>query len=97
MVLYLKENRRIALQVACGNVLDTKIIDGNLVVNTNEQYLFDTIMEKDNLLIIKKALEWQNFSGQLIINKIKTKKDLQKEDLEKLEKLGLNVKIIEGD
>ena len=83
--------------MACGNVLDTKIVDGNLVVNTNEQYLLDTIMEKDNFLIIKKALEWQNFSGQLIINKIKTKKDLQKEDLEKLEKLGLNVKIIEGD
>lgn len=74
-----------------------KLDNNNLILNIYEQYLFSVLTNKENQTMIQNALDWQNFKGKLIINRIKNIKELQEEDIEKLKSYCSDIKIIEGD
>ncbi|MDD4815581.1 MAG: hypothetical protein PHQ62_00370 [Clostridia bacterium] len=96
VVLYLKEKKYIALQIACGDILDVSIIGNNFVINTQEQLIFELLMQNENQKIIKKALEWQGFLGNLEINRLLKAEDIIKSDLERLRQIGIEFLIKKG-
>lgn len=66
VVLYLKENRHVALHVACGDITDVVITDGRLIINVVEQMLSNLLIEGRG--IIERALRWQGLDLEVEIN-----------------------------
>ena len=97
VVLYLKEKKYISLQIACGDILDVSVLGNNFVINTKEQLIYELLMQNKNQEIIKKALEWQGFCGNIIVNRLLKNEDLVKADLEKLKLLGIEIKLEKGE
>ncbi len=89
MVLYLRENKNVALHVICGDITDVSLIDGRLIIKTNEQYLFDIVSSKENEQEIKKAISWQGLDLELEFVKTKKEEELIQEDFNKLKNLGI--------
>ena len=85
IVLYLRENRQVALHVACGDITDVYLDGNNLVVN-----IYDKMLE--NLLVegrreIERAISWQGVNVNLVLRCQTEKKSPQDEDVEKLKSL----------
>ena len=56
------------------------------------------ILEKpDNQVLLKQALNWQGLNLDIIIKHKRKLNEIQDEDILKLKKLGLEVKIEKGD
>lgn len=51
--------------------------------------MFDILTTNQNMKILKDALKWQGFTGDIVINKMQSREDKVKADLEKLEKLKI--------
>ncbi len=66
VVLYLKENRQVALHVACGDITDVVIENGKLSINVVEQMLANLLLEGKG--IIERALRWQGLELEVEIN-----------------------------
>ncbi len=62
----MKDNRHVALHVACGDITDVVIKDGTLVINVVEQMLANLLLEGRG--IIERALRWQGLDFEVEIN-----------------------------
>lgn len=93
----MKEKKYIALQIACGEILDVKLVGDKFFINTNEQYMFDLLTEEKNKGIIQNALIWQGINCEIVVNRILKKEEIQEKDFEKLKKLGIEFTIQKGD
>ena len=51
-MLYLKENKHIALQIACGDILNVAVKDSNFIIKTEEQLMFDILTTNQNMKIL---------------------------------------------
>lgn len=86
------------MHVVCGNVYDVSIDENNLVVNVQEDYSYNFIVEGNNINIIERALKWQDLNLNLKILKQEKTIDKKYQDIEKLNKLVDNeYLIIKGD
>lgn len=63
------------------------------VINTSEKLVYDIITQEKNIKILKDALAWQNLVLEIKVNKLATKEEIQKNDFQKLKKLGIDFKI----
>lgn len=97
VVLFLKEQRHIALQIACGDIADVKVEDGVLCAVTTEKYLENILNNTQNKQIIQDALRWQGQSLQFEVQRKIKKSELQEQDIMRLKGLGLDVRIEKGE
>lgn len=58
IITYLREHHLSALHIACGDIKDVKIEGDNLVVSTDQEYLFQIISKQENVFEIKNALSF---------------------------------------
>lgn len=92
IVLYLRENKQVALHVACGDITDVQLEGDNLVVNIYDQMLENLL--KDGRRELERALSWQGVNVNLVLNFKTIQKSEQEKDIEKLKKLFGNEIII---
>ena len=97
VVLFLKEKKHIALQIACGDVTNIKLLDNKLIITTDEKYITKILENAENQKILKDALSWQGIYAEIEVKRLLKLAELQEMDLNKLKGLGLDIKIEKGD
>lgn len=85
VVLYLKENKKVALYVACGDITDVKIENNSLVIRSSDDFLVNVL--EDGRRDIENALRWQGLDLKLEIIKFESLKQKQEKDILKLIRL----------
>ena len=85
IVLYLRENKQVALHVACGDITDVYLDGDNLVVNIYDKMLENLLLEGRRE--IERAISWQGANVNLVLRCVAEKKSPQEQDVEKLKKL----------
>ena len=83
MVLFLREHRQVALHVACGDITDVSIENGNLVVLVRENMLASLL--SDGRRAIENALRWQGLDLNFVVNFQPREKSPAEQDIEKLQ------------
>ena len=97
-MLFLKEKKHIALQIACGDIIDTRLEGGErFVITTDDAHLEKILTASENKTIIEDALAWQGLKCRLVVNRKLKTSELQKQDIEKLKSLGLEIKVEKGE
>lgn len=92
IILYLRENKQVALHVACGDITDVELEGDNLIVNIYDQMLENLLREGKREL--ERAISWQGVNVNLVLNFKTIEKNKQEQDIEKLKKLfGNDIKI----
>ena len=97
VVLFLKEKKHIALQIACGDIIDTDLAEDKFVITTDDAYIEKILTTPENTKIIEDALAWQGITCKLVVNRKLKTSELQKQDIEKLKSLGLEIKVEKGE
>ena len=85
VVLFLKEHRRVALHVACGDITEVSIDGNELVVKVHDSMLADLLNEGKR--DIENALSWQGVDLKfryVVIERVVTP---QEADIEKLKNM----------
>lgn len=85
VVLYLKENKKVALYVACGDIVDVKIENDSLIIQSSDDFLVGVL--EDGRRDIENALRWQGLDLKLVIVKFESSKQKQEKDILKLIRL----------
>ena len=85
VVLYLKENKKVALYVACGDITDVKIENNSLIIRSSDDFLVGVL--EDGRRDIENALRWQGLDLKLVIVKFESLKQKQEKDILKLIRL----------
>ncbi len=93
VVLYLKENRHVALHVACGDITDVTIADGKLVINVVEQMLAKLLLEGKG--IIERALRWQGLELDVEVNLKKVQISDSEYDKKRLKEVFGEIQLID--
>ncbi|MDD4110948.1 MAG: hypothetical protein PHS54_05315 [Clostridia bacterium] len=90
----LRESNEVALFVSLGEVLNIKIENGILIIQTDKKYLADLINEEQNLLTIKRAMRYLGYSFDVRVEQVEGIGDKIEKDLEFLkQKFGNYLKI----
>lgn len=84
VVLYLKENKKVALHVACGDITDVAIEGNKLIVRSSDDFLISVL--EDGIKELENALRWQGLDLQIEIVKFENIKQKQEKDIIKLTK-----------
>ena len=84
VVLYLKENKKVALHVACGDITDVAIEENKLIVRSSDDFLISVL--EDGIKELENALRWQGLDLQVEIVKFENIKQKQEKDIIKLTK-----------
>lgn len=81
MVLYLKEHKKVALHVACGDITNAQLVDGRLIIKTSDEFLADVLEEgrKD----IESAIRWQGLDLKFEIVKFESTAQKMEKDIKK--------------
>ena len=82
VVLYLKENKKVALHVACGDITDVAIEGNKLIVRSSDDFLISVL--EDGIKELENALRWQGLDLQIEIVKFENIKQKQEKDIIKL-------------
>lgn len=92
VVLYLRENREVALHVACGDITDVELKGNDFIINVNDGMLQNLLIEGKRE--IERAISWQGLELNVIFNIKKIEKNENQQDIEKLKSLfGNSLKI----
>ncbi len=75
------------MHVVCANIDNVRFEDQNFVVETNDEYAYNFIMEGNNFDYVKRAFLWQDVQRELKIVKGEKQIDKYQNDLIKLQKL----------
>ena len=83
VVLYLKEHKKVALHVACGDITNATLQDGKLIIRTSDDFLADVLESgrKD----IETAIRWQGLDLKFEIIKFESNEQKIAKDIKKLE------------
>lgn len=94
VVLFLKEHHHVALHVACGDITEVEIVDGNLIITTPDKTVFSLL--DDGKREIERALSWQGVELCVTIAEKVYKPTQADEDKIALQKMfGKKFKIID--
>ncbi|MBQ8844489.1 MAG: hypothetical protein IJ008_00560 [Clostridia bacterium] len=88
--MYLKERKKVALHVACGDITDVEIKNGTLIIRNRDDFLIGVISEGKKE--IEQALNWQGLNMQVSVEKIQTVLPEHEQDISKL-KLAVGNKL----
>lgn len=93
VVLQLKERKQIALHVACGDITDVELSGNSLIINVTESVLAG--MLEDGRKEIERAISWQGLDLKVVINLKEKASSAGEQDIEKLNQIFDDVKVIE--
>ncbi len=83
IVLYLKEHKKVALHVACGDITNAKIEDKKLIVRTSDDFLIDVL--ESGRKEIESALRWQGLDIEFVVQKFESNEQKINKDVKKIE------------
>ena len=83
VVLYLKEHKKVALHVACGDITNAKIEDGKLVIRSSDDFLIDVL--ENGRKDIESAIRWQGLNLEFVVQKFESDEQKIGKDIKKLE------------
>lgn len=83
IVLYLKEHKKVALHVACGDITNAKIEDKKLIVRTSDDFLIDVL--ESGRKEIESALRWQGLDMEFVVQKFESNEQKINKDVKKIE------------
>ena len=82
-MLYLKEHKKVALHVACGDITNAKIENGKLVIRSSDDFLIDVL--ENGGKEIENAIRWQGLELQFVVEKFESGEQKANKDIKKLE------------
>ena len=82
-MLYLKEHKKVALHVACGDITNAKIENGKLVIRSSDDFLIDVL--ENGRKEIENAIRWQGLGLQFVVEKFESGEQTTNKDIKKLE------------
>lgn len=83
MVLYLKERKKVALHVACGDITNAKIEVGKLIIRSSDDFLIDVL--ENGRKDIEAAIRWQGLELAFVVEKYESGEQKINKDIKKLE------------
>lgn len=83
VVLYLKEHKKVALHVACGDITNAKIEDGKLIIRSSDDFLIDVL--ENGKRDIEAAIRWQGLELAFVVEKYESGEQKINKDIKKLE------------
>lgn len=83
IVLYLKEHKKVALHVACGDITNAKIEDGKLIIRSSDDFLIDVL--ENGRKEIENAVRWQGLDLKFEVVKFESTEQKINKDIKKLE------------
>lgn len=83
VVLYLKEHKKVALHVACGDITNAKIEGQKLVIRSSDEFLIDVL--ETGRKEIENAIRWQGLDLQFEVVKFESNEQKINKDIKKLE------------
>ena len=93
MVLFLKEHHKVALHVACGDITNAKIENGDLVIRSSDAFLVDVL--ENGRKDIEAALRWQGLDLGFKIVKFESTEQKIDKDIKKLRALFGTIEVEE--
>lgn len=95
VITYLRENKNIAIQMACGDITKVVMHDGKFVAHTTEEYNFNLLSQDFARREVEKAFRWfgQNLNFEVVLDERQV--DKQNIDIEKLKAMFGEIKIID--
>ncbi len=84
-MLYLKEHKKVALHVACGDITNAKIEDGKLVISTSDDFLIDVL--ENGRKEIESAIRWQGLNLEFVVMKFENDDQKIEKDIKKLKSI----------
>ena len=82
-MLYLKEHKKVALHVACGDITNAKIEDGKLIIRSSDAFLIDVL--ENGRKEIENAIRWQGLNLNFVVVKFESDEQKINKDIKKLE------------
>lgn len=83
--MYLRENKLIALHVACGDISDVVLENNKLIIRNSDDFLIRLL--EDGRKDLENAICWQGLNLELVIEKEDSKDQKMDRDIEKLKRL----------
>lgn len=83
VVLYLKEHKKVALHVACGDITNAKIEEGKLIIRSSDDFLIDVL--ENGRKEIETAIRWQGLDLQFVVIKFESDEQKINKDIKKLQ------------
>ncbi len=94
MVLYLREQRQVALHVACGDITDIQIDGDKLIINIDDGMIYNLLV--DGKRQIENALRWQGLELNVVVNIRKIELSSVEKDIKKLKEIFGDNLIVKG-
>lgn len=82
VILYLRERKKIATHIACGDITDIEIKNGKLIIKHTDEFLINVI--KENVKDIENALSWQGVNLEVEIVKVEKELSIFEKNLSKI-------------
>ena len=82
VVLYLKEHKKVALHVACGDITNALLQDGKLIIRSSDDFLIDVL--ENGRRDIEAAIRWQGLDLKFEVEKFESAEQKINKDIKKL-------------
>ena len=92
-MLYLKEHKKVALHVACGDITNAKIDGDQLVVHSSDGFLVDVL--ESGRKEIESAIRWQGLDLKFEVVKYESAEQKINKDIKKIENFFGNKVVFE--
>lgn len=80
-MLWLKEHKKVALHVACGDIRDAQLVDGRLVIRSADHFLVDVL--ENGRKDIEQAIRWQGLDLKFEIVQFESTEQKIEKDIKK--------------
>lgn len=79
----MKEHKKVALHVACGDITNAKIENGKLIIRSSDDFLIDVL--ENGRKEIESAIRWQGLDLNFEVVKFESTEQKITKDIKKLE------------
>jgi hypothetical protein len=83
VVLYLREHKKVALHVACGDITNAQIDGDKLVIRSSDDFLIDVL--ENGRREIETAIRWQGLDLKFEVVKFESLEQKKSKDIKKLQ------------
>lgn len=92
-MLYLKEHKKVALHVACGDITNAMLEGNKLVIKSSDDFLIDVL--QNGRRDIEAAIRWQGLELEFVVQKFESTQQKLSKDIKKIENFFGSVEIEE--
>ena len=83
IVLYLKEHKKVALHIACGDITNARLEDGKLIIRSSDDFLIDVL--ENGRKDIESAIRWQGLDLKFVVEKFESGEQKINKDIKNLQ------------